>query len=69
MIEETFLRLQKSESVVCEMASRLLAAYISSGQLVEENQDELIERSIKLAIKVAQKADRAIESDDENGEK
>ncbi len=66
MIEETFLRLQHSESVVCEMASRLLAAHIASGQLTPDNEEELIERSIRLSIRIAQKADRAIESDDEN---
>jgi translation initiation factor 2B subunit (eIF-2B alpha/beta/delta family) len=67
MIEETYLRLQHSESVVCEMASRFLAAYIASGQLTADNGEELVERSIQLAISMAQKADRAIESDDENG--
>jgi hypothetical protein len=67
MIEETFLRLQHSEGIVCETASRLLAAYISSGQLNSENESELVERSVSLAIKLAEKTDRAIESDDENG--
>lgn len=67
MIEETFLRLQHSESVVCDMASRLLAAYIASGQLTADNEDELVERAIRISIKVAEKTDRAIESDDENG--
>lgn len=65
MVEETFLRLQHSEGVICEMGSRLLAAYISSGQLTPSNQDELIERCLELSIKMAQKADRAIESDNE----
>jgi hypothetical protein len=69
MPEETFLRLQHSESVVCQMASHLLAAFISSGQLKPENEDEIIDRSLKMAIKLALKVDRAIESDDENGEK
>jgi len=68
MLEETFLRLQPSESNVCEMASRIFAAYVSSGQLTTENEDQLIERSISIAIKMAQKTDRTIESDNENGE-
>lgn len=67
MIEETFLRLQHSEGVVCGMASRFIAAYISTGQLTAENEDELVERAVTLSIKVARVADRAIESDDENG--
>lgn len=68
MAEQTFLRLQNSETVVCEMASRILAAFISSGQLTRENENELLERSLDLAIRLAHKADRAIESDDENQE-
>jgi len=67
MIEETFLRLQHSEGVVCAMASRLLAAHIASGRLSAENEDQLIEQSLSMAIKLARLADRAIESDDENG--
>ena len=69
MIEQTFLRLQHSEGVVCQMAAQFLGAFISSGQLDSGNEDELIERSLAMAIKLALKADRAIESDDEKGER
>jgi hypothetical protein len=68
MIEETFLRLQPSERAVCTMAATLLGAYIASGRLNADNEDELIDHSLTLAIKLAQRADRAIESDDENGD-
>jgi hypothetical protein len=68
MAEETFIRLQHSEGVVCQMASRLLAAFISSGQLTPENEDVLVDRSIGMAVKLAFRTDRTIESDDENGD-
>jgi len=68
MIDSTFLRLQHSESVVCEMASTLLAAYIASGQLTSDNEDELIDRTLTIAIKLARRADRVIESDNENSD-
>lgn len=68
MIEETFLRLQHSEGIVCAMASRLLAAHIASGRLTDDNAEELIDRSITMAIQIARKADRAIESDNESSE-
>jgi len=68
MVQETFLRLQHSEGIVCQMASSLLAAYISSGKLTSENEDELIDRTLTMAIKLARKADRAIESDNENSD-
>jgi hypothetical protein len=69
MIEETFLRIQHSEGKVCDMASRLLAAFIASGHCTPENEDELAERSANLAIKLADRVDKLVESDDENGER
>jgi len=68
MIEETFLRLEHSEGIVCEMASRILAAFISSGQLDSENENDLLERSVSLAVRLAEMTDRAVESDNERGE-
>jgi hypothetical protein len=68
MIAKTFLKLQQTEGVVAGMASRILAAFIASGQLTRENEAELVERSIAMAIKLAHDTDCAIESDDENGE-
>lgn len=69
MTEETFLRLQQSEGIVCRMAAQLLAAYISSGQLTPANEDQLIERSATLALKLAQRVDKTIESDSEKDER
>ena len=69
MIDETFLRLQPSEAVVCSAASRLMAAFIASGQVNPENEEAFLERSLSLAIRLAQGADRAIDSDDESGER
>lgn len=68
MIEKTFLKLQQTEGVVAEMASRFVAAFVASGQLNKDNEAELIERSIAMAIKIAHDADCVIESDEENGE-
>jgi len=68
MAEEKYFRLQHSEGVVAEMASRLLAAYISASQVNQSNEEAMIEKSLSLAIRLAKKADRAIESDDETAE-
>ena len=68
MIEQTYLKLQNSEGVVCQMAPRLLPAHIAAGQLNSQNEDELIGRSLAMAIKLAQRADRMIDSDNENNE-
>ena len=48
------------------MASRLLAAQLAAGRLTADNEEALLEQCLDLAIKLARKADRAIESDDEN---
>lgn len=69
MPEETYLNLHPSEGVACQMASRILAAFISSGQLSQANEDELVERSAQLAIKLAIKIDRMVESDNEKDDR
>jgi hypothetical protein len=50
------------------MASRLLAAYIAAGQVNSGNEDEMIEKCLSLAIRLARLADKTIESDDENSQ-
>ncbi len=65
MPEKNFLRLQHSEAVVAQMASRLLAAYIGIGKMNESNEEEMIEKSVSLALRLAQKTDKLVESDDE----
>jgi len=68
MIQETFLRLQHSESILCAMASQIFAAYISNGNVDHTNEDEYIDRAANVAIKLASRIDRAVESDDEKGD-
>ncbi len=65
MVEKSFFRLQHSETVVAEMASRLLAAYISASQVNQFNEEEIMDKSLLMAVRLAQKADKLIESDDE----
>lgn len=69
MTEPTYLRLQASEGIVCAMASRILAAFIGSGQFSMEREEELLDRAARLALRLAQKVDRSVESDDERGER
>ncbi len=68
MTEETYLKLQHSETVVAHMASRILSAYIVSGQLSETNEGDLIDQAVKLASKLAERTDRYIDSDNERTE-
>lgn len=59
------LKLQHSESVVLTAASRIYAAYISAGKVAEGEEDKMMARSIKEAIKLAVATDDAIISDGE----
>ncbi len=68
MPEKSFVRLQSSEAAVAQMASRLLAAYIAAGRANPSDEEELIGKSLSLAIRLAREADKLVESDDEEGE-
>lgn len=65
MSKDHFLHLQHSETVVAGMAATLLAAYIQKGDLNEQNEDVLIEKSIALSIKLAASTDKLVKSDEE----
>ena len=65
MSQDHFLHLQHSETVVASMAATLLAAYIHKGDLNDQNEDALIEKSIALSIKLAACTDKLVKSDEE----
>lgn len=57
--------LQHSESVVASMAASLMAAYIQTGAVNDANEDEVVRRAVRLAVKLADSADQAVKSDAE----
>ena len=59
------LKLESSEAHVLSAASRLLSAYISTGQLNDTNEDALAAKSVQLATKMALQIDAYVVSDDE----
>ncbi|WMW81851.1 hypothetical protein RF679_06090 [Undibacterium cyanobacteriorum] len=65
MSKEEFLHLQHSESVVAQMAATIFSSLIQQQQLTAENEDELVERSISIATKLALRAEQVIKSDEE----
>ena len=67
MKTQAFLRLERSESAVLEAASRIYAAYITSGAVTQENQGQYELLSMKTAIRMAVMADEMVQSDDEQG--
>ncbi len=67
MKPETYLKLQDSEVVVVQAASRIFSAYVSSGQVNAENGDKMVLKAVRTAIMMARMADRLVQSDDEAG--
>lgn len=65
MTKEEFLHLQHSESVVAQMAATVFAGLLQHQSLTAENEDELVERSIAIATKLALRAEQVIKSDEE----
>ena len=65
MENEEYLSLQHSESVVAQMAATIFASLIARDTSYASNEDELIEKSVALAIKLAKRADTMIKSDEE----
>jgi hypothetical protein len=59
------LKLQHSESVVLTAASQIYAAYITSGKVSDGDEDKMMAKSIREAIKLAVATDEAIISDAE----
>ena len=65
MEKEEYLSLQHSESVVAQMAATIFSSLIARDTSYASNEDELIEKSVALAIKLAKQADTMIKSDEE----
>ena len=65
MAKEEFMNMQHSESVVAQMAATIFSSLVAATPLTDANEDALIEKSVALAIKIANKAENAIKSDGE----
>lgn len=65
MEEPKYLKLHWSESVVVVAASQIFAAYISAGKVNDSNEEQMLLKSIRTAIKLADTADTLVKSDKE----
>ena len=61
-----YLSLQPSETAVLAAASRILSGFIASGALNETNQDELADRAVRMATRMAVVIERYVQSDGED---
>ena len=60
-MEKKYFSLQHSESVIANMASRIFAALYAKGGAEEE----LIQKSVEIAIKIADLSENSVASDEE----
>lgn len=65
MTDEHYMHLQHSESVVAQMAATILAGFVQKGELRADNEEELVNRAVDLAIKLANRTDALVKSDEE----
>jgi PBP1b-binding outer membrane lipoprotein LpoB len=65
MEKEEFMELQHSESVVAQMSATIFAALVQKQDFGSANEDTLVEKSVAIAIKLANRAEKLIKSDEE----
>lgn len=61
-----YLNLQPSEEAVLHAASRIFAGFIATGSVTNETQNDLADRSVKLATRMALVIEKYIQSDNED---
>jgi len=61
-----YLSLQPSETAVLQAASNLLAGFIASGAVTEANENELSDRAVRLATRMALVIEKYVQSDSED---
>lgn len=64
-----FVNLQASEAAVLSAAAQIFAGYIAAGRVSEQTEAALVEKSIELAIRMAQRVDIRIQSAEETDKK
>jgi hypothetical protein len=61
-----YLALQPSEQAVLHAASRIFSAWIVAGKVTDDNHDELADRAVKTATRMALVTDRYLQADAED---
>jgi predicted transcriptional regulator len=61
-----FLDLQKSERLVAKIAGQIYAAYIQANKVNNDNKDEMIQKSVHEAARIADWTDKLVKDSEEN---
>ena len=63
--KQYYANLQPSEMAIFRAAADIFSGYVAAGQVSDANESEMMEKSIKIAMKMADVVDRSVRSDDE----
>lgn len=63
--KEEYLHLQFSEAVIGKMAATIFGSLINNFPLHNSNEDELVEKAVSIALKIALRAEKVVKSDQE----
>lgn len=64
-MDQKYLHFLPTESAIFEGAASIFAAYVQNNQVNESNEDELIQKSVTLAIKIACQVDETVRTEGE----
>lgn len=63
--KQFYANLQPSEMAIFRAAADIFSGYVAAGQVSDGNEDEMIPKAVRIAVKMADVVDRAVQSDDE----
>ena len=66
MPARTHLNMNDSETLIVHAASRIFSAFVAGNQVIDD-EEAMIEKSIALAVRIAQRTDALVYSDDDLG--
>ena len=63
-----FIDLQKNELAIAQNASQIYAGYAAAGQISDSNEEEILNKSVLAAIKIAYRVEAWVTEDEEQAD-
>ncbi|MBL4885086.1 MAG: hypothetical protein JKY95_11200 [Planctomycetaceae bacterium] len=65
MDKKYYANLQPSEMAIFSAAANIFASHVATGKVNDDNENDIIKKSIEISMKIARTVDNAVQSDDE----
>ncbi len=59
-----YLHLLPSTSIVAQMAATIFSGFVQKGEVREDNEDELVERAVAIAVKLVNRTEARVTTDE-----